>query len=136
MEGTVERRRSLLEVRSSRSVALWAGIGVPPLAWIAHVVLGDLIFELGCSRGVLGHALFGLSLDTWALIQTALLGAACALAGLASLAAWRRLRAESDGVSLERARGLALAGMASAALYLTIIAYGFVPQAFLGGCGR
>jgi hypothetical protein len=120
---------------SPRSFALWAGVLGPPLAWGIHLVLGDLVFELGCSPGVGGSGILGLSLETWSLIQTIVLGSITVVCGLMALGAWRRLRAISDGPKWDRAHAMALAGMASAAIYLILIAYGFTAPFFLNACG-
>lgn len=119
---------------STRSFPLWFGVLAPPLVWGAHLVLGDLIFELGCSRGVQGHDIAGLSLETWALIQTIAAAAIVAAAGLMAMEAWRRLRHASDGTAWNRAHSLAVAGMASGVIYLGLIAFGFLAPLFLKGC--
>ena len=56
--------RRPMDPLSARSFPLWFGVLAPPLAWGAHLLLGDLIFELGCAPGVRGHTLVGLSLET------------------------------------------------------------------------
>ena len=119
---------------SARSFPLWFGVLAPPLAWGAHLLLGDLIFELGCAPGVRGHTLAGLSLETWALIQTLVAGVIIAAAGLLAAAAWRRIHTISNGTAWNRAHALALAGMASGAIYLVLIAYGLLAPLFLNGC--
>ena len=63
------QERGASDVLSSRSFAQWFGALGPPLAWGAHLVLGDLIFELGCAPGV-GPKILGLPLETWAIIET------------------------------------------------------------------
>ena len=119
---------------SARSFPLWFGVLAPPLAWGAHLVLGDLIFELGCGPAVRGREIAGLSLEAWALIETAVVGVIIAAAGLLALEAWRRLRATSDGTAWNRAHALAVAGMASGVIYLTLIGFGFLAPFFLKGC--
>ena len=142
VSSTSNLHRPRADPLSSRSPALWAGVLVPPAAWAAHLVLGDLIFELGCSPGIPRPHVLGLSLAAWALIETGVLATATILAGLGSLAAWRRLtRAEVPrdppalATSWGRAHALALAGMASSALYLLIIGFGFFPTFVLRTCG-
>ena len=98
---------------SSRSFPLWFGVLAPPMVWGAHLVLGDLIFELGCSPGVKGHTLAGLSLETWGLIQTTVAAVIIVAAGLLAAAAWRRIVATSNGTAWNRAHALALAGIAA-----------------------
>src|SRR5439155_15536123 len=66
-------RRSRFDPLSSRSFLLWYGALGPPLLWGAHLALGDLIYELGCSSGMRNHAILSLSLRTWGLILTGVL---------------------------------------------------------------
>jgi hypothetical protein len=119
---------------SPRSFALWFGVLAPPLSWGAHLVLGDLIFELGCAPGVGGSGILGLSLEAWALIQTVVFGGISAAAGFTAYNAWRRLRATSNGTAWGRAHAMALAGIGSALLYGTLIVYGLMAPFFLNRC--
>jgi len=119
---------------SPRSFPLWFGVLGPPLAWGAHLVLGDLIFELGCSPGVRGPGILGLSLEAWALIETVVTAAITVAAGVLAYGGWRRLQQFSNGTAWGRAHALALAGMASAFIYLASIAYGFMAPFFLNRC--
>jgi hypothetical protein len=130
----LRRGRGRRDPLSSRSFLLWFGVVAPPLAWGAHLVLGDLIFELGCAPGARGPELLGLGLETWALIQTIVLAAVALAAGLGAAVEWRRLRSIQDGTRWSRAHAMALAGMASGALYLLLILFGLLPGLFLQGC--
>ncbi len=115
---------------------MWAGLLVPPLAWGGHLVLGDLIFELGCAPGMDRPAIFGLSLEAWSALQTAVMALATVVSGLLAGRAWGQLRHERDGTALQRARALAMAGIASSLLYLLIILFGLVPGFFFHtSCG-
>lgn len=125
---------SMTSLLGSRSLVLWFGVLAPPLAWGAHLVLGDLIFELGCAPGVGGRDLFGLGLEAWALIQSVVLGAVVVAAGMGALAAWRRLQRHPDGTRWSRAHAMALAGVASGALYGLLVLFGLVSVFFLDGC--
>jgi hypothetical protein len=128
------RSRAALDPLSPRSFALWFGVLAPPLAWGIHLVLGDLIFELGCSPGVTGGSILGLSLETWALIETVVAALITVAAGATALGAWRQLRAISNGTARNRAHAMALAGMASACIYLALIAFGFLAPVLLNRC--
>jgi hypothetical protein len=128
------RSRAVLDPLSPRSFALWFGVLAPPLAWGIHLVLGDLIFELGCSPGVGGAAIMRLSLETWALIETVLAGLITVAAGATALGAWRKLRTTSNGTAWNRAHAMALAGMGSACIYLALVAYGFLAPFLLNRC--
>jgi hypothetical protein len=123
-----------LDERSSRSFALWFGLLAPPLAWGAHLLMGDGIFELGCARGFTQKEIVGLPLATAAIIESALMAGVTVLAGVLSYRAWRRLRRERDGTSLDRATAIAVMGMASAAFYLAIILFGILPSLLLHAC--
>lgn len=123
-----------LDHRSSRSLALWFGILGPPLAWGAHLIMGDGIFEFGCARAFSEKAIFGLSLTAWAIIETAVMGAITALAGILSFRAWQRLRQETNGTAHGRATAMAVMGMASAAFYFLIVLFGFLPSILLRAC--
>jgi hypothetical protein len=123
-----------LDHRSSRSLPLWFGLFAPPLAWGAHLLMGDGIFELGCARAFSDKAIFGVPLTTWAIIETALMAAVSALAAILSFRAWRRLRKERDGTSLDRATAIAVMGVASGMFYFLIILFGFLPSILLRAC--
>ncbi|HEY3209369.1 MAG TPA: hypothetical protein VGL18_06190 [Actinomycetota bacterium] len=123
-----------LDHRSSRSFALWFGLLGPPLAWGAHLLMGDGIFEFGCAKSFTEKAIFGVSLTTWAVIETALMAAITVLAGVLSFRAWQRLRTERDGTSHDRATAMAVMGMASGVFYLLIILFGFLPSILLRAC--
>jgi hypothetical protein len=120
--------------RATRSVALWAGILVPPAAWGVQLVLADLLFELGCAPGVRGHVVFGVSLSAWTLMVTAAATAATVAAGIGAFRAWRRTPSRTDATWAHRARGMAWWGIVSAGFYLLIILYGAFPPAFLNEC--
>lgn len=112
-------------VRSPRSFLLWFGVLAPPTAWGAHLLLGDLIFELGCARGVRGGDLFGLSLTAWGYLQTSVLLSISVLGGVLAFLGWRQVPGRRDEVTwVDRARGFAIAGIASGILYSLIIGYG------------
>jgi len=123
-----------LDHRSSRSFALWFGLLGPPLAWGAHLIMGDGIFELGCARAFVHKEILGVPLSTAAIIETGLMAAIAAMAGVLSFRAWQRLRNERDGTSLDRATAMAMMGMASGAFYLVIILFGFLPSILLRAC--
>jgi hypothetical protein len=123
-----------LDHRSPRSLPLWFGLLAPPLAWGAHLILGDGIFELGCSRGFSQKAIFGIDLTTWAIVETAAMGVITIVAGLLSYRAWQRLRSENNGTAHGRATAMAIMGMASSLLYLLIILFGLVPSLLLQSC--
>jgi|SRR5437879_2736806 len=121
---------------SPRSLVLWIGVLGPPLAWATNLVLGDLIFELGCGPAVRGREILGLSLKAWSLIESAVLLAATVAAGMLAYLALRRLRGVDGGTAAGRARALAMAGVASSCLYGLIIVYGTLAPFLLHTCQR
>ena len=128
------KERGPSNLLSSRSFPLWFPILGSFMAWGANLVLGDLINELGCSPGVRGHELFGLSLEVVNLLQCVVTAAVTVVGFVLALRAWRRLQAMSDGTSWERSHALALAGMASSLISFMVIVYGAVTHVFLQGC--
>jgi hypothetical protein len=129
--GAITTPRRPMDPRSTRSFPLWFGLLGPPLAWALHLVLGDLIYELGCAPGVSRHEILGLNLRFWALAQTIVLAAVTTLAGILSYRAWAELRRQTNGTSLRRAQAMAIMGIASSGLYLAIILFGFLPSLLL-----
>jgi hypothetical protein len=130
-----------LDHRSTRSFPLWFGTLAPPLAWAAHLVAGDLIFELFCSGGARSPDIVGIPLRTAALIETAAFAGVCLLAGALAFGALRRLRREEEGpgavtLAFTRARAMAVAGLILSALFLLIIVFGFFPSLVLAACTR
>lgn len=136
MTGAVATGERLRDPTSPRSVVMWVGLVVPPLAWGAQLVLGDFLFELGCAPGVEGERLAGLTLPGWAVVISVVAAAATATAGVGAALAWRRLRARADGVRLGRARALAAMGAAHSVVYLALILFGAIPPLVLEPCAR
>ena len=135
MDATADRgRRRIFDPRSTRSFPLWFGVLAPPLAWFTHLVLGDLIYELGCAPAMRAKAIFGLNLHTWTVTATVALLAVTASAGVLAFRALRRLKAESDGASLDRATAMAFVGVASSLLYGAIQVFGLLPSFVLPSC--
>jgi len=119
---------------SPRRFALGFGALGRPLGWATHLVLGDLVFELGCSPGVGDHALFGVGLEVWSWLQTGVLATVTTLAGILAWRALRLLRPLEPSTAVLRARAMAVAGVGSACLYLAIILYGVLPPLVLHRC--
>ena len=75
-----------------------------------------------------------LPLDAWAIIQTVAAAAIAVAAALGAYGSWRILRRDRDGPRWDRAQAFAVAGMASGAIYLLLIGYGFLITFFLQTC--
>ncbi|HEX2090690.1 MAG TPA: hypothetical protein VHI54_12335 [Actinomycetota bacterium] len=135
MDATTDRtRQEIADPRSTRSFPLWFGVLGPPLAWLTHLLLGDLIYELGCAPAMRAKEIFGLSLHTWTVGATIALLAVTIAGGLLAFRALRRLLAESDGAPLDRATGMAFVGVASSVLYGLIQIFGLLPSLVLPPC--
>jgi hypothetical protein len=125
-----------MDPESPRSLALWFGVLAPPLAWASHLLLGDGLFELGCSPGFGEKDIYGLSFQFWAVVQTVLFLGIDVLAGLLALRAFHALERSPLGNETRRgrARGMAVAGMASSVVYGLLLVYGLLPTFFLRAC--
>jgi hypothetical protein len=134
MDATAQRARRMFDPRSTRSFPLWFGILAPPLAWFMNLLLGDLIYELGCAPAMRSKEILSLSLHTWTVAATILLLALTVLAGVLAFQALRRLMAQSDGGSLDRATAMAFVGVASSLLYGAIQVFGLLPSFVLPPC--
>jgi hypothetical protein len=122
---------------SPRSPALWFGLVAPQVALAAWVGIGDLIFELGCARGVrpVGgrREILGLPLEAWGLILTAAVSALVITSGLMAFGAWRRVRGRR-GIAVQRAHAMALGGVALSLFYLLFFLFTFPVPFFLHTC--
>jgi uncharacterized membrane protein YjgN (DUF898 family) len=134
MDATAERVRRVFDPRNTRSFPLWFGILAPPFAWLTHLVTGDLMYELGCAAGMRAKEILGLSLHVWTVAATIALLAVTVLAGVLAFRALRRLMAQSDGSSLDRATAMAFVGVASSLLYGAILVFGLLPSFVLPAC--
>ena len=123
-----------LDHRSTRSLFLWVGLLGPPLVWGAHVVLGDGMFELGCTRAFGTKDILGIPLLTASIIETAIMASLTLLTGFLAFLAFRRLRKETDGTSHNRAMAMAVFGSVQGVFYFLIIALQFLPPLLLRAC--
>jgi hypothetical protein len=130
--------RQARDPEGTRSFPLWFGVLAPPLAWGAHLLLGDALYELGCAPGFAEREIYGLPFRFWAVVQTVLFLLVDVVAGLLALWAFRSLRERGgleNATRRERAQGMAVAGMASSVLYGILLVYGLFPPFFLEACG-
>ncbi len=134
MDATAHRARRMFDPRSTRSFPLWLGILAPPIAWLTHLVVGDLIYELGCAPGMRAREIVGLSLHTWTVAATIALLAVTVSAGVLAFRALRQLLVQSNGGSLDRATAMAFVGVASSLLYGAIQVFGLLPSFVLPPC--
>jgi hypothetical protein len=134
MDATTGSTRRIFDPRNTRSLPLWFGVLAPPMAWFTQLVAGDLIYELGCAAGMRAKEILGLSLHLWTVAVTIALLAVTVLAGVLAFRALRRLMAQSNGGSLDRATAMAFVGVASSLLYGAILLFGLLPSFVLPAC--
>lgn len=120
-----------------QNLLLWTGIVVPPTAWMIQLfvlyMLEDFISCTPASRtpGVI----LGIGVRPWAVLITVVLSLITAAAGAISYRFWQRVRGtEETGLSLQRARWMAVAGMMSSLLFLAIIVIKLAPPLLIGVC--
>jgi hypothetical protein len=106
-----------------RPAVAWAGVLLPPVAWLADLSISDALVGESCVRG------------SRALLHGATAAAlAGAIAGIAiSLATWRGTREDAS----ERGRAerfLGIGGVALGALFVVVILAGELPKLMLGPC--
>lgn len=118
------RLREAASPTSTRSFALWFGVLGPPLAWASHLLLGDGLYELGCSPGFARPRIYGLPLHFWAFLMTGLFLGIDVLAGVLAFRAFRVIRdrrrliatGDATGAANEAAAGSEIAAGAEAEL--------------------
>ncbi|HJP65787.1 MAG TPA: hypothetical protein VKA30_05720, partial [Actinomycetota bacterium] len=101
--------RRAMDPAGTRSFPLWFGVLGPPLAWAAHLLLGDALFELGCGPGFSRHEIYGLPFQFWAILQTVVLLGVDLAAGLFAVWAYRALRRTNAENETRQGRALGMA---------------------------
>jgi hypothetical protein len=131
-----ERARESADPLSPKSFALWYSTLGPPLIWGAYLLLGDGLYELGCSSGFRTREIYGLPFTFWYWVLVLGALAAVIVGGVLAYGAWRRIRrAEGENpTKWGRAQTMAVAGMASCFLYGLLILYGALPVFLLHPC--
>jgi hypothetical protein len=121
--------------RSARSPALWAGVLVPPAAWLAQLLVSDLLYELGCAPGGGGGVVFGLGVEVWSFLVGVVAAAATIVAGVFTFRAWRRTAGGLHEPTWSgRAREMGWWGLVSVGIYLLIIVFGLFPPLVMDRC--
>jgi hypothetical protein len=113
----------------------WVGVIVGPGAWTLHMWFNYGLEEfLTCTQGVgFTEELLGLGVTWWVAGSNAVLAAATLLAGLYSLARYRRLRG-NDPTPGRRDEWMALCGVMVSVLFFIIIVAGIAPAVILDAC--
>ncbi|HZD80775.1 MAG TPA: hypothetical protein VE646_12155 [Actinomycetota bacterium] len=133
-EGHPESLRLLTRQTTAVSVAIWVGIlgAVLLLGWT--VVLGDAMFELGCSPGSSAGGTLVFGLITWAHILSASAAFLTLCCLVASLWAFFRLRRMEEDLRVERARVLSIAAIGISAFALLMAVYSLLPPFLMSAC--
>jgi hypothetical protein len=112
---------------------MWAGILGAPAAWSAQHIFGYGVTEAGCSAGSRG---WGVPIDSWTAIATAV-AVALALGGLtASLLTFRAVRDSNNDAAPPEGRiyFLSICGIVISPLFLAIILMSGIATQILGNC--
>jgi hypothetical protein len=122
----------VVTVRTSSGATLaWFSLIAPPLAWAAQLVVGYSFQEAGCGRP--DADLWGAGLNALTGIVVITCGAVAVLGGLAGIIA---LRSSATGDPLGRVRFMAVAGIASACIFLLAIVLSGIALLPLDACDR
>jgi hypothetical protein len=128
--------RAISRQESRGSLALWFGVLGSPAAWLGHLGLNYSLEEwFACSPATTDRGeILGFGVDAVSLVLNTVMALVAAAAGLTALACWRKLRAATDGNTLERAQWMAFAGTVEGAVFLGMILLGYLPPLILDTC--
>lgn len=122
----------VVTVRTSSGATLaWFSVIAPPFAWAAQLVVGYSFQEAGCGRR--DAELWGAGLNALTGIVVIACGAVAVLGGLAGIIA---LRSSATGDPLGRVRFMAVAGIASACIFVLAIVLSGIALLPLEACDR
>jgi hypothetical protein len=107
----------------------WFSVLAPPIAWAAQLVIGYSFQEAGCGRP--DSDLWGAGLDGLTGSVVVVCGAVAILGGLAGIVV---LHASATGDPLGRIRFMAVAGIASACIFLLAIVLSGIALLPLDAC--
>lgn len=118
------------------SLRLWFAVLGSPLAWAGHLGANYSLEEwFACSTANEEKGeILGLSVQTVSVLINSAMLAIAVLSGLVAYTCWKKLKGQTDGDTLDRARWMAFAGIVEAALFVGIIALGYLPALTLGAC--
>ena len=129
-----ERIRAVSRAEGRGSALLWFGVLAGPAAWSVEMIVGYGVEEIACSTGSVGQELEGVGVEPIIVALTLFLGAVTAAAGLLAFGCLRRHRAAREAGAGERAEWMAIAGIATSAIFLVMILVNFFSVAILGVC--
>jgi uncharacterized membrane protein YfcA len=121
-------RPTVADAGTRRDLVLqWAVVLVPPSAWAFQFLASyNLADSLGCSPGSPQALRTDAHLPLTIAVVTGISALACIVAGVLALRYWHRVRS-ADVSPGRRAEWMARAGIMVSALFLLIIATGFLP---------
>jgi hypothetical protein len=128
-----DKTRAVSRAEGRGSVLLWFGVLAGPAAWSVEIIIGYGVEEIACSAGSASEEIEGVGVEPIIVLLTLFLGAVTAAAGLLAFGCLRRLRA-SRGTAGERAEWMAIAGIATSAIFLVLILVNLLSVVFLGVC--
>ena len=129
-----ERIRAVSRAEGRGSALLWFGVLAGPAAWSVEMIVGYGVEEIACSTGSVGQELEGVGVEPIIVVLTLFLGAVTAAAGLLAFGCLRRLRASRSAAAGGRAEWMAIAGIATSAIFLVLILVNLFSVVYLGVC--
>jgi hypothetical protein len=129
-----EKAKAVSRAEGRGSALLWFGVLAAPAAWSVEIMVGYGVEEIACSAGSVGEEIEGVGVEPIIVLLTLFLGAVAAAAGLVAFGCLRGLRASRDAVTSGRAEWMAIAGIATSAIFLVLILVNLFSVVFLGVC--
>jgi hypothetical protein len=129
-----EKTRAVSRAEGRGSAFLWFGVLGGPAAWSVEIIVGYGVEEIACSTGSASEEIEGIGIEPIIVLLTLFLGAVTAAAGLLAFGCLRRLRASRGAAPGGRAEWMAIAGIATSAIFLVLILVNLLSVVFLGVC--
>jgi hypothetical protein len=129
-----EKTKSVSRTEGRGSALLWFGVLGGPAAWSVEIIIGYGVEEIACSAGSASEEIEGLGVEPIIVLLTLFLGAVTVAAGLLAFGCLRRMRASQGALRGGRAEWMAIAGIATSAIFLVLILVNLFSLAFLGVC--
>jgi hypothetical protein len=129
-----ERTKAVSRAEGRGSALLWFGVLGGPAAWSVEIIVGYGVEEIACSTGTVGEEIEGIGVEPIIVLLTLFLGAVTAAAGLLAFGCLRRLKASRGAAAGGRAEWMAIAGIATSAIFLVLILVNLFSVVYLGVC--
>jgi hypothetical protein len=117
--------------RRQTAALLWFGVLGAPVAWVVQFLFGYAVTEAACDAA---GTRWGIPVDAWAAIATAVAGVIAALAGVAAVTTFRATRGRGGEPPAGRIHFLATVGITLAPLFLCIIVLNGIGAILLTNC--